>query len=450
MIVNIKNWGAVREISVDLSKSLVIMCGPNNTGKTYVSYILYTLFSGILSRGNFSHGEVPEEIISDLKSEGKFNITESLISKVFLEISRKIKRELITSIFAISEDDAKSLFKNFELSMELSEGEFQNIIKSFSIENWLIAKKTFLIKKNKDSNLVTVSFSSRSQKDNSSELTEMDLEEVKGMLFPFLTDIALSSVGRSRMLTVERNSVYTFSKELLLNKLDINHVQRYPLAVKDSLRIAEDLQQIQKKRSSFFSYAEKLEKDLLNGYIEINDNGAIEFVPNSNTKHRPHLQIQMTSSIVKAMASLIVYLKYLANPGDLLIVDEPEMNLHPDNQIILTRIFAELVNKGLKIVLSTHSDYIIREFNNLIMAKEIVRNKIKLDEGDKLPYSKLQLLDRKATDVIFYKINHRYGYVKGEKIEVSPYGFDISSIDETILSQTEKTHYLADLLTYGS
>ena len=67
----------------------------------------------------------------------------------------------------------------------------------------------------------------------------------------------------------------------------------------------------------------------------------------------------MTSSIVKTMSSLILYLKHLARKNDLVIIDEPEMNLHPDNQILLTRIFAELVNKGLRIVISTHSDYFV-------------------------------------------------------------------------------------------
>lgn len=449
MIVNIKNWGVVKDISVNLSKKLVIMCGPNSTGKTYVSYILYTLFSGIFNRVNFHSDAISDSIISEIKSEGKFNVTETLIDEVLLEISRKIKKDLITSIFAISEDDAKSLFKNFELNLELSEGEYEKIIKYYELDSRIISRQTISFTKKAVSNTVSVSVSTRYPNDNSSEWIEQNQDSLKEFLFHCLTGMALSSVSRSRMLTVERNSIYTFSKELALNKFDDNPIQRYPLAVKDSLKIAEDLQQIKKKKSFLFTYAEKLEKELLYGAIMINVNGAVEFVPNSNKKSGIPLQLQMTSSIVKAMASLIIYLKYLAHENDLLIVDEPEMNLHPDNQIILTRIFAELVNKGLKLVLSTHSDYIIREFNNLIMAKEIDRKKIKLNEGESLPYSKSQLLDRNSTEVIFYKLFPRYGYVKGQKVEVSPYGFDITSIDQTILSQTETSHYLSDILTYG-
>jgi predicted ATP-dependent endonuclease of OLD family len=50
-----------------------------------------------------------------------------------------------------------------------------------------------------------------------------------------------------------------------------------------------------------------------------------------------------------------------------IIIDEPEMNLHPDNQILMARFLGRLVNEGFKIITSVHSDYILREINNLIM-----------------------------------------------------------------------------------
>jgi predicted ATPase len=65
--------------------------------------------------------------------------------------------------------------------------------------------------------------------------------------------------------------------------------------------------------------------------------------------------------------SLVLYLRYDAKPGHRLVIDEPELNLHPDNQRLVTRILAKAVNRGLKIMMSTHSDYVIRELNNLVM-----------------------------------------------------------------------------------
>jgi ABC-type multidrug transport system ATPase subunit len=57
----------------------------------------------------------------------------------------------------------------------------------------------------------------------------------------------------------------------------------------------------------------------------------------------------------------------VAQPGDLLMVDEPELNLHPENQRRVARLFARLVSIGIRVFITTHSDYIIKELNTLIM-----------------------------------------------------------------------------------
>lgn len=60
----------------------------------------------------------------------------------------------------------------------------------------------------------------------------------------------------------------------------------------------------------------------------------------------------------------------LQKKNDLLIIDEPELNLHPENQRKVARLFARLVNCGIKVFITTHSDYIIKEINTLIMLNQ--------------------------------------------------------------------------------
>ena len=48
------------------------------------------------------------------------------------------------------------------------------------------------------------------------------------------------------------------------------------------------------------------------------------------------------------------------------MIDEPELNLHPDNQRKMARLVAMLVNSGIKVFITTHSEYNVREFNTLI------------------------------------------------------------------------------------
>ncbi|KAA6341221.1 hypothetical protein EZS27_010966 [termite gut metagenome] len=41
MRISFENLGAIEKADLDLSKKLIIFCGPNGTGKTYVSYAVY-------------------------------------------------------------------------------------------------------------------------------------------------------------------------------------------------------------------------------------------------------------------------------------------------------------------------------------------------------------------------------------------------------------------------
>jgi predicted ATP-dependent endonuclease of OLD family len=86
----------------------------------------------------------------------------------------------------------------------------------------------------------------------------------------------------------------------------------------------------------------------------------------------------MASSTVKTFFSLEFYLKHMATKGAYLIIDEPELNLHPDNQRKTARLIAQIVNAGVNIIISTHSDYIIRELNNLIILNDDFTSKEKL------------------------------------------------------------------------
>ena len=74
-----------------------------------------------------------------------------------------------------------------------------------------------------------------------------------------------------------------------------------------------------------------------------------------------------SSSAVRSLLDFGFYLRHVVQKGHLLMVDEPELNLHPANQRRIARLFARLVNLGVKVFITTHSDYIVKELNTLIM-----------------------------------------------------------------------------------
>ncbi len=70
--------------------------------------------------------------------------------------------------------------------------------------------------------------------------------------------------------------------------------------------------------------------------------------------------------MVSELAPLILFLKYLVRPGDLLILEEPESHLHPAAQRQLARGIVRLVNAGVKVLITTHSDLFVSQVNNLM------------------------------------------------------------------------------------
>ncbi len=87
------------------------------------------------------------------------------------------------------------------------------------------------------------------------------------------------------------------------------------------------------------------------------------------------LPIHTASSLVRAVAGLDLCLKNQAKPGDLVVIDELEMNAHPEAQLALTEFVAMLVNRGLRVVMTTHSPYVVEHLNNLMAAARVPSRK---------------------------------------------------------------------------
>ena len=89
------------------------------------------------------------------------------------------------------------------------------------------------------------------------------------------------------------------------------------------------------------------------------------------------LPLMNASSMVSELAPVVLYLRHLVRVGDLLIVEEPESHLHPAMQVELMRQIASLVNAGVRVVLTTHSEWILEELANIVRRSELPRARAK-------------------------------------------------------------------------
>lgn len=411
----------------------------------------------ILENGDYVESKGLDKIVKYFSEHKEFTISKELVEGFIQDVATSMKSNL-GSIFGIGDTAVDKLFSQFELSLILSEGDYERIIE-FPCR--LISKngeKEIGIVKDASSDKVIYQINGET-----SGIERDSLVELRLMINHFFRLLCFRNSGGVRMLTVERNSIYTFKTELSLGRnelidriqqksgrseLDILDIvnsssRRYPLAVRSSLRIANDLDNVQKFNSPYYNIAELIEKGILQGEVKITRTGDVEFISDKVGKTK-HLPIHLTSSIVKTMSSLVIYLKHIARKGDLLIIDEPEMNFHPNVQISLLRIFTILTKLDLRIIISTHSDYMIRELNNLIMAGTIYKKDAQLVK--ELGYEESMLLNKNDIAVKYFNYGRLKRLLDVVDVKVEDDGFAIESIDNTINEQNRITETLFDRL----
>ena len=125
-------------------------------------------------------------------------------------------------------------------------------------------------------------------------------------------------------------------------------------------------------RGSSFDLGAVLERNLLAGAVRLDrsETGFPSFV------YRPanwdaDLPIMRTSSMVSELAPVVLYLRHYVEPGNVLIIEEPESHLHPALQATFARELARLVHSGVRVLLTTHSEWILEVLANLVRMSEL-------------------------------------------------------------------------------
>ena len=113
-----------------------------------------------------------------------------------------------------------------------------------------------------------------------------------------------------------------------------------------------------------------------------------------------NLSLSETSSMAAEIAPIVIFLKHILNnrhsnnntahqvqeqapkyaitqtKQDVIFIEEPEAHLHPETQVSLLEILAELSTMDIKIIMTSHSNYMFNKMNNMLLDGRLDKNNV--------------------------------------------------------------------------
>lgn len=414
MKVHIRNLGAIKEAEVDL-KPFTVFIGPNNSGKTWMAYTLAGIFGQYgwtRYTKAYALGKTPVTYPSlDTAIQQVLNEGTAVINLV--QFADEYAEKYINDVAHLAPQwmptfmSTQRTFTDLEIHIDLAEAKekFLERVLNFSqageppIGQQKRKPPLNAIKEKGKPTLYFYTEGNVLEKFPDRTIKEFFAGRIfEGLHRGLYSDTCIFPTERTTFITIPFSTITTRTMAPEFFESDQRSISGIWL-VGHFLRMVFDavhgnlLERVNEAKTdraieAYLSLAALLEKEVLSGSVDFS---APEIEPWRDILFRPAkdiaLEMRIVSSMVKELAPLVLYLRYLAESGDWLIIDEPEMNLHPEAQVKITEFLAMLVQAGLPVLITTHSPYIVDHLTNLMKAaevtdKEAAREKFYLQRTD--------------------------------------------------------------------
>lgn len=448
MKFNFEQLGGIDNGVVELG-DLTIICGPNNMGKTYISYAIYGLLRHFKQWIDLS---VSREYLEQLRREGTLLIELKDYQEKLAVYIGKASSEFSQSLpnyFNVPEDffqNAKAEFSHDQLTFDFT-NEFKESVNFGESEQLSFYKA-------ENETVLSITFQTKSgSRVPNKILNDVISNHIADCLF---TDL----LPKPFAVTSERTGIALFYKELDISKNaiieqitsgdEINPFEllnsmrsRYAQPIQDNIRVVRDYENLSKRKSFIREESEckpirEALQDLMGGSYKAVDKQVMYMPKKERGRDKVAVPVYVASSSIKSLFLIDLYINSLAEKNGMLIIDEPELNLHPDNQRKMAGLLARLVNSGVKVLVTTHSDYLIRELNNRVMLNLDVEDKKQIMKSAKM--TALDLLKPSQIKAYSLKDDHQI-----HTVEVDKYGINMDVFDNLIADAND----LADKIYYG-
>ncbi len=406
--LSVRHFGPIASGDIEL-KPLTVLIGANNSGKSYVAQLIYVISRILSVRGDDQYslyrqltlsdfiGQILEKTASqttvgrlegstrDLLQRDAKDFVRSLEVSLFLEL---IDYFGMDSLEQLVQDGSKG--EDFSIHFG-AEGDVQALVKIREEEGHIRARLLPL-----DLDSVTVPdpmiFGEGNEELFARAITErawLDVAARNGIperaeyylpsarsgiltAWPLVTSmmigIARRRIGLEPIGVAALSGVAGDFLQIFVDNFLTNVGARRP--TEDAMRLALDV----------------LEGTILQGQVSVADT-ARERSSLLYETGGVGLPVQRASSMVAELAPLDLWIKHLLRPGDLLVIDEPEAHLHPENQRRIARVLVRLVSAGVRVICPTHSSLIVHQLSNHLLANDASvadRRRLGFDDVDLL------------------------------------------------------------------
>jgi len=393
MKVEIRNLGVIEKSEIDL-KPLTVFIGRNGEGKTWAAYTLSAIFGqqgyepylkAYLDGKTQETYPIIDSALQQLFDEGNAQIDmikfANDCAEIYINDVARFARNWMPSFMATERAD----FDNLRVNLNLAETKVELLkrIKSASVESEISLGLLNALKESDEGILYFYSKGKILTKLPKKAIKQFVIQEIFQMLHKaFYAYIHIFPTERTTFITFPFSSfqLREVRSEELSKETDKSEFERRKTPLVEPVkRLLEMIIWSSRKKDreeeiknnplveEYVKLADFLEKEILQGKVGFETSELrkeLLFQPKESTK----LEMPIVSSMVKELAPLVLCLRYLVKPNELLIIDEPEMNLHPAAQVEIAEFLAMLVNAGLHVLITTHSPYIVDHLANLMQA----------------------------------------------------------------------------------
>ncbi|AYQ55866.1 hypothetical protein MS2017_0105 [Bathymodiolus thermophilus thioautotrophic gill symbiont] len=424
MQFKLENFKPIKSAEIKVN-DLTLIFGDNNTGKTYIAYALY----GLLSTWGDSVSDIKfftKQQRKDLLNNGKLSVDKSTLDK------NKILKDIANNYVngnpfgSMASNVFSSQPKQSDTAVSLSNINFvqnKRLKRQVGADTWLYVDI--------DSNNIEIKIDGE---------MSLDFTSTDRLMLSGIFEIPNVFISVS-----ERLGISLFQKDLdenMANLMDrlkknkdldpfnmlIENSSRYALPIKDNIDFMRAIERHQKTKSELgvdlSSHIENMfGSDGYGGKLKHNGT-EIRFLNNRKGNNKMDIPLHLASASVRALSNLYFFLKHKAKKGDLIIIDEPESHLSLAKQRLLAKLIADCINNDLKILLTTHSDTLVLELNNLMMLnsdfkdKNVFMKKHKYQQAHTINPDKVSAYIAKDGSV--------------SECKVDKYGMEVESMDNAI------------------